>query len=272
MRFCSCGAPVCWSSMLLAGSQGAWPAVLLFRRTRPSPWEKFEFPRRGPLARRKESWAAIVPRRHPRKRGPTWSEEATLPVMDYCTHPFSCLESEALDLSPADGGITKIFDCTRMSTTTPKKLEVCGRSESCRNPRHGGPSKMLRGGAVWQRKTFALKKSTCPLWPPQPSWVRVGWRFTDVTDLKSGTRLSTITRNDSNRRPSLARTVGEVAAVGKRVDPPGDRHDALSPRFSRVRCYALSGGQENLATTVVHNGAYCDYMRTSPAAIVVEIC
>ena len=134
-----------------------------------------------------------------------------------------------------------------MSATTPKKLVETPE-----------PVKVLYGS-----EDLRIEKIDVPALAPDEVLVRVRLALTDGTDLKvwkRGYHAMMI------QPPAVFghELVGEIAAVGKRVDPRwriGTRVIAANSAPC-LRCYHCRRGQENLCDDLLfNNGAYAEYMR-----------
>src|SRR6266851_1806152 len=156
-----------------------------------------------------------------------------------------------------------------MSTTTPKKLEV-GEELKAAVTHVTVPSKMT-AAVLYGSEDLRIEKIDVPALAADEVLVRVRLALTDGTDLKvwkRGYHAKMI------QPPAVFghELVGEIAAVGKRVDPRwriGMRVIAANSAPC-LRCYHCRRGQENLCDDLLfNNGAYADYMRI-PGRIVVE--
>src|SRR5438046_2181905 len=156
-----------------------------------------------------------------------------------------------------------------MSTMTPKKLEV-GEEVKVAVTQVTVPSKMT-AGVLYGSEELRIEKIDVPALAADEVLVRVRLALTDGTDLKvwkRGYHAKMI------RPPAVFghELVGEIVAVGKRVDPRwriGVRVIAANSAPC-LRCYHCRRGQENLCDDLLfNNGAYADYMRI-PGRIVVE--
>src|SRR5947207_8601225 len=156
-----------------------------------------------------------------------------------------------------------------MSTMTPKKLEV-GEEVKAAVTQVTVPSKMT-AAVLYGSEDLRIEKIDVPALAADEVLVRVRLALTDGTDLKvwkRGYHAKMI------RPPAVFghEVVGEVVAVGKRVDARwrmGVRVVAANsaPCF---RCYHCRRGQENLCEDLLfNNGAYAEYMRI-PGRIVTE--
>ena len=156
-----------------------------------------------------------------------------------------------------------------MSTTTPKKMEV-GEEVKAAVTHVTVPSKMT-AAVLYGSEDLRIEKIDVPALAADEVLVRVRLALTDGTDLKvwkRGYHAKMI------QPPAVFghELVGEIVAVGKRVDPRwriGMRVIAANSAPC-LRCYHCRRGQENLCDDLLfNNGAYADYMRI-PGRIVVE--
>src|SRR5437016_10316366 len=156
-----------------------------------------------------------------------------------------------------------------MSTTTPKKLEV-GEEVKVAVTQVTVPSKMT-AAVLYGSEDLRIEKIDVPALAADEVLVRVRLALTDGTDLKvwkRGYHAKMI------RPPAVFghEVVGEVVAVGKRVDQKwrlGTRVIAANSAPC-LRCYHCRRGQENLCDDLLfNNGAYAEYMRI-PGRIVTE--
>src|SRR2546421_6926516 len=156
-----------------------------------------------------------------------------------------------------------------MSTTTPKKLEV-GEEVKAAVTHATVPSKMT-AAVLYGSEDLRIEMIDVPALSADEVLVRVRLALTDGTDLKvwqRGYHAKMI------QPPAVFghEVVGEVAAVGKRVDPRwriGLRVIAANSAPC-LRCYHCRRGQENLCEDLLfNNGAYAEYMRI-PGRIVME--
>src|SRR5213078_1227677 len=156
-----------------------------------------------------------------------------------------------------------------MSTTTPKKLEV-GEEVKAAVTHATVPSKMT-AAVLYGSEDLRIEKIDVPSLAADEVLVRVRLALTDGTDLKvwkRGYHAKMI------RPPAVFghELVGEIVAVGKRVDPRwriGVRVIAANSAPC-LRCYHCRRGQENLCDDLLfNNGAYAEYMRI-PGRIVME--
>src|SRR5256885_12824928 len=156
-----------------------------------------------------------------------------------------------------------------MSTITPKKLEV-GEEVKAAVTQVTVPSKMT-AAVLYGSEDLRIEKIDVPSLAADEVLLRVRLALTDGTDLKvwkRGYHAKMI------RPPAVFghEVVGEVVAVGKRVDArwrTGVRVVAANsaPCF---RCYHCRRGQENLCEDLLFNNrAYAEYMRI-PGRIVTE--
>src|SRR3984893_11449517 len=156
-----------------------------------------------------------------------------------------------------------------MSTTTPKKMEV-GEEVKAALVRVVVRSRMT-ASVLYGSEDLRIEKIDVPALSADEVLLRVRLALTDGTDLKvwkRGYHAKMI------QPPAVFghELVGEIAAVGKRVDPRwriGMRVIAANSAPC-LRCYHCRRGQENLCDDLLfNNGAYADYMRI-PGRIVVE--
>ena len=156
-----------------------------------------------------------------------------------------------------------------MRTTTPKKTEV-GDEVKLAEPRLVVPSKMT-AAVLYGSEDLRIEKIDVPALSADEVLLRVRLALTDGTDLKvwrRGYHAKMI------QPPAVFghELVGDIVAVGKRVDPRwrlGMRVIAANSAPC-LRCYHCRRGQENLCDDLLfNNGAYADYMRI-PGRIVVE--
>jgi L-iditol 2-dehydrogenase len=156
-----------------------------------------------------------------------------------------------------------------MKTTTSKRSEIAGE-EAASPVRAVVPSKMT-AAVLYGSEDLRIEKVDVPALAVDEVLLRVRLALTDGTDLKvwqRGYHAKMI------QPPSVFghEVVGEVAAVGKRVDPRwriGLRVIAANSAPC-LRCYHCRRGQENLCEDLLfNNGAYAEYMRI-PGRIVME--
>src|SRR5258707_12169578 len=156
-----------------------------------------------------------------------------------------------------------------MSATTPKKMEV-GEEVKAGVTHVRVPSKMT-AAVLYGSEDLRIEKIDVPALAVDEVLVRVRLALTDGTDLKvwkRGYHAKMI------QPPAVFghELVGEIVALGKRVDPRwriGVRVIAANSAPC-LRCYHCRRGQENLCDDLLfNNGAYADYMRI-PGRIVVE--
>ncbi len=156
-----------------------------------------------------------------------------------------------------------------MSTTTPKKPEV-GDDVRVAVAHVSVPSKMM-AAVLYGSEDLRIEKIDVPALAAEEVLLRVRLALTDGTDLKvwkRGYHAKMI------QPPAIFghELVGEIVAVGKRVDPRwriGMRVIAANSAPC-LRCYHCRRGQENLCDDLLfNNGAYAEYMRI-PGRIVVE--
>src|ERR1700681_1637425 len=156
-----------------------------------------------------------------------------------------------------------------MSTTTPKKLEV-GEEVKAAVTHATVPSKMT-AAVLYGSEDLRVEQIDVPALAADEVLIRVRLALTDGTDLKvwqRGYHAKMI------QTPAVFghEVVGEIAAVGKRVDPRwrlGLRVVAANSAPC-LRCFHCRRGQENLcADLLFNNGAYAEYLRI-PGRIVME--
>src|SRR5216684_7476611 len=156
-----------------------------------------------------------------------------------------------------------------MSTTTPKKMEV-GEELKAAVTQVTVPSKMT-AAVLYGSEDLRIEKIDVPALAADEVLVRVRLALTDGTDLKvwkRGYHAKMI------QPPAVFghELVGEIVAVGNRVDPRwriGMRVIAANSAPC-LRCYHCRRGQENLCDDLLfNNGAYAEYMRI-PGRIVRE--
>jgi L-iditol 2-dehydrogenase len=156
-----------------------------------------------------------------------------------------------------------------MRTTTTKKTEE-GEEVKLAEPRLVVPSKMT-AAVLYGSEDLRIEKIDVPALSADEVLLRVRLALTDGTDLKvwkRGYHAKMI------QPPAVFghELVGDIVAVGKRVDPRwrlGMRVIAANSAPC-LRCYHCRRGQENLCDDLLfNNGAYADYMRI-PGRIVVE--
>jgi L-iditol 2-dehydrogenase len=156
-----------------------------------------------------------------------------------------------------------------MRTTTSKRTEIAGE-EAASQIRAVVPTKMT-AAVLYGSEDLRIEKVDVPVLAPDEVLLRVRLALTDGTDLKvwqRGYHAKMI------QPPSVFghEVVGEIVAVGKRVDPRwriGARVIAANSAPC-LRCYHCRRGQENLCEDLLfNNGAYAEYMRI-PGRIVME--
>jgi L-iditol 2-dehydrogenase len=156
-----------------------------------------------------------------------------------------------------------------MRAATPKKTEI-GLEENLAPVRIVVPSKMT-AAVLYGSEDLRIEQIEVPTLAADEVLLRVRLALTDGTDLKvwrRGYHAKMI------QPPAVFghEVVGEIVAMGKRVDPKwrlGVRVIAANsaPCF---RCYHCRRGQENLCDDLLfNNGAYAEYMRI-PGRIVRE--
>src|SRR4030088_3806856 len=148
-----------------------------------------------------------------------------------------------------------------MSTTTPKKMEV-GEEVKAAVTQVTVPSKMT-AAVLYGSEDLRIEQIDVPTLAPDEVLLRVRRALTDGTDLKvwkRGYHAKMI------QPPAIFghEVVGDIAAVGKRVDAKwriGTRMIAANSAPC-LRCYHCRRGQENLCEDLLfNNGAYAEYMR-----------
>lgn len=156
----------------------------------------------------------------------------------------------------------------RATTTTARKIEL-GETSAAVAPAPV-PSKMM-AAVLYGSEDLRVEKIEVPPLAADEVLLRVRVALTDGTDLKvwkRGYHAKMI------QPPAVFghEVVGEIAAVGKRVDSRwriGLRVVAANSAPC-MRCYHCRRGQENLCEDLLfNNGAYAEYMRI-PGRIVME--
>ncbi len=156
-----------------------------------------------------------------------------------------------------------------MRTTTTKKTDFAGE-EAAAVVRAVVPSKMI-AAVLYGSEDLRIEKIDVPSVAADEVLLRVRLALTDGTDLKvwqRGYHAKMI------QPPAVFghEVVGEIAAVGKRVDARwriGLRVIAANSAPC-LRCYHCRRGQENLCEDLLfNNGAYAEYLRI-PGRIVME--
>ncbi|HXM95195.1 MAG TPA: alcohol dehydrogenase catalytic domain-containing protein [Candidatus Dormibacteraeota bacterium] len=156
-----------------------------------------------------------------------------------------------------------------MRTTTSKKTEI-GEEANVVAPRMVVPSEMT-AAVLYGSEDLRVEKIDVPSIAADEVLLRVRLALTDGTDLKvwkRGYHAKMI------QPPAVFghEVVGEIAAVGKRVDARwriGMRVIAANSAPC-LRCYHCRRGQENLCEDLLfNNGAYAEYMRI-PGRIAME--
>src|SRR6202158_3623622 len=157
-----------------------------------------------------------------------------------------------------------------MRTTIPKRAEVIGEEATVVVRAPAVPSKMM-AAVLYGSEDLRLETIDVPPLAADEVLLRVRLALTDGTDLKvwqRGYHAMMI------QPPAVFghEVVGEVVAVGKRVDARwrmGVRVVAANSAPC-LRCYHCRRGQENLCEDLLfNNGAYAEYMRI-PGRIVME--
>jgi L-iditol 2-dehydrogenase len=156
-----------------------------------------------------------------------------------------------------------------MRTTTTKKSDFAGE-EAAAVVRAVVPSKMT-AAVLYGSEDLRVEKIDVPAVAADEALLRVRLALTDGTDLKvwqRGYHAKMI------QPPAVFghEVVGEIAALGKRVDARwriGLRVIAANSAPC-LRCYHCRRGQENLCEDLLfNNGAYAEFMRI-PGRIVME--
>ena len=156
-----------------------------------------------------------------------------------------------------------------MRTTTSKRPDVAAE-EALSPVRELVPSKMT-AAVLYGSEDLRIEKIEVPALSVDEVLLRVRLALTDGTDLKvwqRGYHAKMI------QPPAVFghEVVGQIAAVGKRVDPRwriGLRVIAANSAPC-LRCYNCRRAQENLCEDLLfNNGAYAEYMRI-PGRIVME--
>src|ERR1700726_1295741 len=157
-----------------------------------------------------------------------------------------------------------------MRTTTPKRPEVIGEEAAAVVRAPAVPSKMT-AAVLYGSEDLRLEKIDVPPLAADEVLIRVRLALTDGTDLKGWKRGY---HAKMIQPPAVFghEGVGEVAAVGKRVDARwrlGLRVVAANSAPC-LRCFHCRRGQENLCEDLLfNNGAYAEYMRI-PGRIATE--
>jgi L-iditol 2-dehydrogenase len=156
-----------------------------------------------------------------------------------------------------------------MRTTTTKKIEYLGE-EAAAVVRALFPQKMT-AAVLYGSEDLRIEKIDVPSLAADEVLLRVRLALTDGTDLK-------VWKRGYHARmiqpPAVFghEVVGEIAALGKRVDSRwrvGQRVIAANSAPC-LRCYHCRRGQENLCEDLLfNNGAYAEYLRI-PGRIVME--
>src|SRR5262244_1840260 len=156
-----------------------------------------------------------------------------------------------------------------MRAASPKKTEI-GLEENVVPARVVVPSKMT-AAVLYGSEDLRVEQIDVPAVAADEVLLRVRLALTDGTDLKvwkRGYHAMMI------QPPAVFghEVVGEIVAMGKRVDPRwrlGTRVIAANSAPC-LRCYHCRRGQENLCEDLLfNNGAYAEYMRI-PGRIVME--
>src|ERR1700757_2842015 len=156
-----------------------------------------------------------------------------------------------------------------MKTASPKKTEL-GLEEMLLQEKLVVPSRMT-AAVLYGSEDLRIEQIDVPALAADEVLVRVRLALTDGTDLK-------VWRRGYHARmiqpPAVFghEVVGEIAALGKRVDSRwrvGQRVIAANSAPC-LRCYHCRRGQENLCEDLLfNNGAYAEYLRI-PGRIVME--
>src|ERR1700676_5495503 len=156
-----------------------------------------------------------------------------------------------------------------MRSTTTRKAEI-GAAVKTVAPWMAVPARM-NAAVLYGSEDLRVEQIDVPALAPDEVLIRVLLALTDGTDLKvwkRGYHAKMI------QPPAVFghEVVGEIVAMGKRVDPRwrlGTRVIAANSAPC-LRCYHCRRGQENLCDDLLfNNGAYAEYMRI-PGRIVVE--
>jgi L-iditol 2-dehydrogenase len=156
-----------------------------------------------------------------------------------------------------------------MRITTTKKADAVFETSAVA-PRIVLPAKMT-AAVLYGSEDLRIEQIDVPTLAPDEVLLRVRLALTDGTDLKvwkRGYHAKMI------QPPAIFghEVVGDIAAVGKRVDAKwriGTRMIAANSAPC-LRCYHCRRGQENLCEDLLfNNGAYAEYMRI-PGRIVTE--
>lgn len=156
-----------------------------------------------------------------------------------------------------------------MRASTTRKPEVAAE-ETAVTPRVLVPSKMT-AAVLYGSEDLRVEQMDVPSLAPDEVLLRVRLALTDGTDLKvwkRGYHAKMI------QPPAVFghEVVGDIAALGKRVDPKWRVGTRVVTANSApcLRCYHCRRGQENLCEDLLfNNGAYAEYMRI-PGRIVRE--
>src|SRR6202000_47 len=148
-----------------------------------------------------------------------------------------------------------------MRTTTTKKIEQLGE-EAAAVVRALFPQKMT-AAVLYGSEDLRIEKIDVPALAADEVLLRVRLALTDGTDLKVW-RRGYHARMIQPRAVFGHEVVGEIAALGKRVDSRwrvGQRVIAANSAPC-LRCYHCRRGQENLCQDLLfNNGAYAEYIR-----------
>ncbi len=156
-----------------------------------------------------------------------------------------------------------------MRATTTKKTDVT--AEEMPTVPHAVVPSQMTAAVLYGSEDLRVEQVDVPALGADEVLLRVRLALTDGTDLKvwkRGYHAKMI------QPPAVFghEVVGEIAAIGKRVDPRwriGVRVIAANSAPC-LRCYHCRRGQENLCEDLLfNNGAHADYMRI-PGRIVVE--
>src|ERR1700733_4999210 len=156
-----------------------------------------------------------------------------------------------------------------MRSTTTRKVEI-GAALKTAAPWLAVPTRM-NAAVLYGSEDLRIEQIDVPALAADEVLLRVRLALTDGTDLKVWKRGY----HEKMIQPPAVfghEVVGEIVAVGKRVDPRwrlGMRVVAANSAPC-LRCYHCRRGQENLCEDLLfNNGAYAEYMRI-PSRIVTE--
>src|SRR5262250_2181804 len=156
-----------------------------------------------------------------------------------------------------------------MKAASPKKAET-SVEEAVLQAKIAVPSRMT-AAVLYGSEDLRIEQIDVPALAPDEVLLRVRLALTDGTDLKvwkRGYHAKMI------QPPAVFghEVVGEIVAMGKRVDPRWRLGTRVITANSApcLRCYHCRRGQENLCEDLLfNNGAYAEYMRI-PGRIVME--